>query len=413
VTRPAIRATYLIETADDPEAAAHALAGEQSTGTFTRVPLESDALRARAAAHLEAIEPLPPHPTASLPGRRYRDHPGPYRRARIRIAFPLENTGVDLAQIHATVAGNLYELDEVSGVRLERLELPAEVHAAYPSGRFGSAGTRALVGVTDRPLIGTIVKPSIGLTAGEIAALAYDLAIAGLDFMKDDELQGDPHHAPFDERVTRVGEALDRAAQRTGRRTLYAFNLSGDLSAMLRRLDRVAAVGGCAMVNVHAVGLTATHALCRQASVPIHAHRAGFGMMTRHPSLGISAEAMQTLVARTGVDHYHTSGIGNKFYEDDDSVTRSIQHALTLGLMPVLSSGQHPGVIPATYRRIASADVLHLAGGGILAHPDGPAAGTRAMQYAWEATLRGEELTVARLRHPELDRALTRFGILA
>jgi ribulose-bisphosphate carboxylase large chain len=411
-----ILAEYLIETPGAPEAAAAAIAGEQSAGTFTKVPLEDDQLWARAGAIVRSVETIGTRDRPTLRTRSVVTSSSGTRftRAKVTLEFPADNVGTDLAQLITTVAGNLFELDTLTGIRLERLSLPATLTAALPGGRFAVGGTRDLLEVRGRPLIGTIIKPSIGLRANDIADLVFELAIAGLDFIKDDELQGNPTHAPFEARVRAVCQALDRASQVTGRRCMYAFNLSGDLEQMLHRHELVVSAGGlCVMVNIHAVGFSATRSLCHHSEVPVHAHRAGFGAVNRHPLLGISSEAMQTLVARSGADHYHTSGLANKFWEDDDSVVDSIHTCLKQGLMPVLSSGQHPGVVHETFRRVGSIDLIHLAGGGILAHPDGSHAGVEAMQAAWEAAIAGEPLERARGRNHALHRSIERFGVYA
>ena len=359
------------------------------------------------------VEPLSTTKHASLPGKYHADE---FHTGRLTLAFPLENFGADLAELYTTVAGNLFELNEVSAIRLEQLELPSAFYEMYSGPKFGIRGTRDVADIHDRPLIGTIIKPSVGLSAAQTADLAYELALAGLDFIKDDELLANPAYAPFEERVRQVTQALERAAEKTGRKCIYAFNLTGNLDAMLCRHDLVVKYGGtCVMVNVHSVGLVATHHLVQHASVPVHGHRAGWGMLTRHPSLGMTSSAMQTLCHLAGVDHYHTSGLRNKFWEPDESVVASIKDCLrppngTQAMMPVLSSGQHAATVPVTYQHVQSRDLIHLAGGGILAHPDGVRAGVESMRSAWDAVLKGIPLEQARMDNPALEHALIHFG---
>jgi len=116
------------------------------------------------------------------------------------------------------------------------------------------------------------------------------------------------------------------------------------------------------------------------------------------------------------VDQLHVNGLQNKFWEPDDSVVRSIQACLTPmfhendRLMPVISSGQWGGQAPETYQRTGTLDVMYLAGGGIQAHPGGPAAGVTAIQQAWEAARSGIALEEYAREHVELRQALDKFG---
>ena len=201
-----IVATYLIETPHPVEHAAEVVAGEQSSGTFVELPGETDTLLQRHGARIERIEELETVNAPSLPGTRYAPAPGEkvrYRRAEVEISIPLENVGGSLPALIATVAGNIYEVAEVSALRLLDLELPRAFGEAYLGPQFGIEGTKELSGVpADRPVIGTIVKPSVGLTPEQTAELARDLAEAGIDFIKDDELIANPPYSPL-ERASR------------------------------------------------------------------------------------------------------------------------------------------------------------------------------------------------------------------
>ncbi len=415
-----IRATYLIETPHPVGQAAEALAGEQSSGTFVAVPGETAELRERHRARVERITELETADTPSLPGSRpprgTAETSPRYHRAEIEVAFPLENVGTNLPTLFATVAGNLFELSEFSGLKLLDIDLPPAFADAYPGPQFGIAGTRRLAGVYERPIIGTIVKPSVGLTPEQTAALARDLAEADIDFIKDDELMADPPHSPLKERVSQVMRVLNEVADRKGKKVMYAVNITDEMDAMLRHHDTVVEAGGtCVMVSINSVGLVGVSHLRNRCSLPIHGHRNGWGMLTRHPQLGIAFSAYQKLWRLAGVDHLHVNGLQNKFWEPDDSVVRSIQACLTplLGgypIMPVVSSGQWGGQAPDTYRRTQTVDLMYVAGGGIMAHPGGPAAGVTALRQAWEAAVSGVALEQFAQEHTELRQTLEKFG---
>src|SRR5918994_3391408 len=415
-----IVATYLIETPHRVEHAAEVVAGEQSSGTFVELPGETDTLLQRHGARIERIEELETVNAPSLPGTRYA--PGEkvrYRRAEVEISIPLENVGTNLPALIATVAGNIYEVAEVSAPRLLDLELPRAFGEAYLGPRFGIEGTKELSGVpADRPVIGTIVKPSVGLTPEQTAELARDMAEVGIDFIKVYELIANPPYSPLERRVEEVMRVVNEVAERTGRKVMYAFNITDDLEAMLRHHDTVLRAGGtCVMVGINNVGLAAFSYLKERCQLPIHAHRNGWGALTRYPYIGVEFRAYQKIWRLAGVDQLHVNGIQNKFWESDDSVVESIKSCLEpmfdhRTIMPVISSGQWGGQAPETYRRTKSVNLMYLAGGGIVAHPGGPAAGVTAIKQAWDAAKNGIPLEEHAREHPELRAAMEKFGSL-
>ncbi len=409
-----ILATYLIETPLPVEMAAEALAGEQSSGTFVAVPGETEELRDCFGARVEKISELQTVDQPSLPG--CRSGTGPFRRAEVVVSWCVENVGYNLPTLVSTLQGNLYELAQFSGLKLIDIQLPESFANHFAGPKFGIAGTRQLTGVQEQPLIGTIIKPSIGLTSQQTAALVITLAEAGIDFVKDDELMADPPHSPFDERVDAVMRVINDHAQSKGKKVMYAFNVSDELDAMLQHYEKVVAAGGTAvMVSLNTVGLAGVRKLCDLGALAVHGHRNGWGMLNRHPLLGIEFPAYQKLWRLAGVDQIHVNGIQNKFWEPDDSVVRSIQACLEplLGgysIMPVISSGQWGGQAPETYRCTKSVDLLYLAGGGILAHPDGPAGGVKALRQAWEAAVAGLSLEQAARQYAEFAKSVKKFG---
>ena len=413
-----IIATYLIETPQPVEHAAEMIAGEQSSGTFLPVPGETEELKARSRARVLDIKLLDQVDTPSLRGSRSKNKDGRdvYQRAEIRIGFPYENVGCNLPTLLATVCGNLYELAEHSGCKLLDLDLPEAFAERYPGPQFGVDGTRRLSGVYQRPLIGTIIKPSVGLSPEQTADLVRELGEAGIDFVKDDELMANPPHSPLEQRVACVMREINRLADATGRKIMYAFNISDEVDTMRKHHDLVRDAGGtCVMVSLNHVGFAGVSALRSFSELPIHGHRNGWGMYTRHPLLGIEFAAYQKLWRAVGVDHLHVNGLRNKFWEPDESVVRSIlalREPLWGGYhaMPVISSGQWGGQAPETLRQTGTSDVLYVAGGGIMAHPLGPAGGLRGIQQAWEAAALGIPLEQYAAEHEELRLTMETFG---
>ena len=163
----AIRATYLIETPHPLGEVTRQMASVLSTGTFTDVATETDALKARFHITVEDIRPLdvvdaPSLPYWMPPNTSVRDVP--HQRAEVTVSIPLDITGTDLPTLLATVAGGVFEIREVSGMRLLTLDLPPAFAAAHPGPGFGVDGTRRLTGVYDRPVLASIIKPNVGLT---------------------------------------------------------------------------------------------------------------------------------------------------------------------------------------------------------------------------------------------------------
>ena len=415
VTR--IEADYLIETAFDPLAAAKMMAGEQSSGTFVKVPGQTAELEARSAARVERLEIVETVDEPSLPGARTNGG-AEIRQALVTLSWPLENLGPSLPNLMATVSGNLFELGQFSGLRLLDMRLPDAFADAYPGPRFGIAGTRELAGVAEGPLIGTIIKPSVGFGPEETAALVKSLAAADIDFIKDDELQSDGPACPFAQRLDAVMTEIDRAADATGRKVMFAFNITGDLDQMRRRHDQVLARGGtCVMASLNSVGLVGMIELGRMSELPIHAHRNGWGVLSRHPKLGFSYVAWQKFWRLAGADHMHVNGLSNKFCETDDSVITSARACMTPMFpnkpciaMPVFSSGQWAGQAFGTFAALGSADLIYAAGGGIMAHPDGPQAGIASIRQAWKAARVGQDLATAAADSAVLRRAAEKFG---
>jgi len=417
-----IFARYEVETAFPLEEAIAVMAGEQSSGTFLQVPGETAELKERSGARVEWIRETGTVEGPSLPGARVPKGPGApvWRRAETMLSWPIGNMGPSLPNLLATVAGNLFELQQFSALRLVELQLPDEFRDSYPGPQFGVAGTRRLAGVEGRPLIGTIVKPSVGMTPTETAALVQQMVDGGIDFIKDDELQADGPHCPFAERVAAVMRVIRDHAGRTGKLVMFAFNVTGEIDQMWRRHDLVEQAGGtCIMVSLNSVGLPGVVHLRKHSRLPIHAHRNGWGLFSRSPHIGIGYLAYQKFWRLAGADHMHVNGLRNKFCEGDESVLASARECLTpmfsgvnrgCEVMPVFSSGQTVRQVHDTWAGLGTADMIYAAGGGLMAHPAGAAAGVRAMRQAWDAAMKGVSLEAAAAKNSELRQALEKYS---
>ena len=414
-----ITITYRIETAGNPEEMAARIASDQSTGTFVPLPGETEALKHRVAARVLSVRPLEPVPAPSWPGG---SGSGPFRRAEATIAFPVDAIGTDLAALMTIAIGGVFSIKGLSGVRILDISLPASFRDAYPGPRFGIEGSFRLAGVEGRPMIGTIVKPALGLRPDETAAMVRDLVEADVDFIKDDEKLMGPAYSPLAERVRAVMPVILDREQRTGRKTMYAFGITAtDPDQMMRNHDAVVAHGGnAAVVNINSIGFGAMRFLRERSSLVLHAHRNGWDLLTRHPGLGFDFKPWSLFWRLLGVDQFQINGIGAKYWEPDASFVRSFADcrepifSAADRPLPVVCSGQWGGQAPATWRATGgTTELLYLCGGGVVAHPDGPASGVRAVRQAWEAAEAGIPLATHARTHPELANSPDVFGSAA
>jgi ribulose-bisphosphate carboxylase large chain len=195
---------------------------------------------------------------------------------------------------------------------------------------------------------------------------------------------------------------------------MVAFNLTGELDEMKYRHDVLLRHGAtCLMASLNSVGLVGMAELAKFSQLPIHAHRNGWGYLSRHPMLGWSFVAWHKIWRLVGVDHMHVNGLANKFSEPDDSVAEAARACLTplfadkpCTVMPVFSSGQTVRQVPETYAALNATDLIVTAGGGIIAHPNGPGAGVTAFREAWEAAIQGVSQTGYAKSHSALRAAL-------
>jgi ribulose 1,5-bisphosphate carboxylase large subunit-like protein len=415
MSRSTINVTYRLETNGDIEKLAAKIASDQSTGTFTELANETDEVRARCAATVTNITPLEPADHPSFPDP---DGTGPYNRADVTIAYPLEAVGTDIAALMTITVGGVYAVRGLTGVRVRDFDLPQE-WSCHSGPQFGIAGSRRLMGVENGPMIASIIKPSLGLLPEETATVVKTLCEAGVDFIKDDEKLMSPSYSPFDDRVKAIMRVIHDHADKTGKKVMYAFGISSaDPDTMMQNHDIVVENGGnAAVVNINSIGYGGMSFLRKRSALCLHAHRNGWDILTRHPGLGMDFRAYQKIWRLLGVDQFQINGIRAKYWEPDESFVRSFKDVMTPMFsdadrpLPVVGSGQWGGQAVDTFRQTGrTLDLMYLAGGGVHGHPMGIAAGVKAIRQAWDSAAADIELADYAKDHPELAASLAKWG---
>jgi len=390
------------------EEAASMVAGESSVGTWTEVKT----MKPRISKML-------------TPSVFYMDK----KNKRARIAYPIELFELgNLPEILSSIGGNIYGMKSVKELFWEDVELPKKMLRSFKGPRFGVNGLRKKFKVYDRPFVGTIVKPKVGLEPGEHSRVAYDSWVGGCCITKDDENLTSQKFNPFKKRFLKTIKMLDKAEKETGDKKAYLVNCTAETKEMLKRIEFVEKNGGnYIMLDIITLGWSALQTARNYTKLPIHAHRAGHAMLDRdRQSFGMSMEVIAQLARMVGVDTLHIGTAYGKMsggkkevlhieQEIENQVTKETKEYLAqkwFGVKPVLgvaSGGVYPGIVPAIMDFMGN-DVVLQAGGGIHAHPQGTVAGAKAMNQAVDATLKGISLKEYAKSHEELFVALKKWG---
>ncbi len=235
------------------------------------------------------------------------------------IQYGVEVTGWELPQLLNVAFGNT---SMKAGIRLQRLELSPSLLSRLKGPRFGRDGLRALLGVPQRPLLCTALKP-LGLPPAELAGLAHQFALGGIDIIKDDHGLADQPFARYEERVRRCSAAVLRANRQTGGRSIYAANLVAPADQLAERalFARQAGAGGL-MVSPGLVGWDAMRQLAEDEGIalPILSHPALQGSFVTHADGGISHYVLFGQIARlAGADAAIFPNYGGRFpFSEED-----------------------------------------------------------------------------------------------
>jgi ribulose-bisphosphate carboxylase large chain len=334
----------------------------------------------------------------------------------VKIAYPIELfESSNMPNILSSVAGNVFGLKALKNLRLLDIQMPKLLLDSFKGPAFGIAGIRKLLKVPKRPLVGTIIKPKLGLNTKDHAKVAYDAWLGGCDVVKDDENLSSQGFNPFEERLATTLERRDRAQAETGERKVYMVNITAETEVMVKRAEAVVTQGGeYVMVDILTCGWSALQTIREQNfKLVIHAHRAGHAAFTKNPLHGIAMKPIATVARIIGVDQLHVGTVVGKMSETKAEVLENIEACKVRieGLKPVLpvaSGGLYPGVVPDLLETFGC-DVVIQAGGGIHGHPQGTICGARAMRQAVDATLDGVLLDEYAKTHAELSSALKKW----
>jgi ribulose-bisphosphate carboxylase large chain len=382
------------------------------------------------------------------------------------IAYPwrLFDRRGNVQNILTYVVGNVLGMKEVSALKLLDMWFPPSMLEQYDGPSYTIDDMRKYLGVYDRPILGTIIKPKIGLTSAEYAEVCYDFWVGGGDFVKNDEPQADQDFCPYDKMVKHVKEAMDKAVKKTGHKKVHSFNVSAsDFDTMIKRCELIRSAGFekgsyAFLIDGITAGWMAVQTLRRKyPDVFIHFHRASHGAYTRPENVfGFSVLVLSKFARLAGASGIHTgtAGVGKmagtpeedvvaahnilnftakghffeqswstipqkdidiiKLNKKDKNKKRILEDDSWRGLKkcaPIISGGLNPTLLKPFIEIMGGVDFITTMGAGVHAHPDGTEAGARALVQACEAYKKKIDIHkyAKDPKHKELRRAIEFF----
>ena len=379
---------------------------ESSIGTWTKLQTEKDYMKKLAAK------------VFSIKGNM------------VKIAYPQElfEKG-NIPNVLSSIAGNIFGMKVVKNLRLEDVKFPQKLLKSFKGPQFGIKGLRKMMKIKNRPLVGTIVKPKLGLKTRDHAKSAYDSWIGGCDFVKDDENLSSQSFNRFEQRLVKTLEMADKAESITGERKAYLVNVTAESKEMMKRAELAEKQGSkYIMVDIITAGFSGVQML-RNANLKlaIHGHRAMHAAFTRDKKHGMSMMTLADFARISGIDTLHIgTGIGKleggieEIEEIEEEIesknVKELKNRLSQNwgkmkpTMGVSSGGLHPGHVPFLIRHLGK-DIVIQMGGGIHGHPDGTLRGAIAARQAVDASLKKISLKEYSKDHKELERAIGLWGL--
>lgn len=337
----------------------------------------------------------------------------------------------NMSQILSAIAGNIYGMKALKNLRLLDITFPRDIVKAYPGPKFGIEGIRKLTKIKNRPILGTIVKPKVGLNEIEHAKVCGEAWRGGLDVVKDDENLTSMTFNKFEKRIEETLKMRDNVENETGEKKIYMPNITAPVSIMKKRADFVIDHGGeYIMLDILTVGFSALQEIrdyLDDKNIVIHAHRAMHAAITRKKKHGMTMLSLAKIMRLVGMDQLHTGTIVGKMEGGKQEVletNRVITEKKIQGndktmldqdwsdikpVLPVASGGLSPLHVPELIQ-ILGKDMVYQFGGGCHGHPNGTLAGAKAIRQAVDAILEGSTLEHKAKSNSELRKAIEKWG---
>lgn len=396
--------------------AAGAVASESSVGTWTDVTTSTPNCK-RIAAKVYDLD---------------------FRNNVAKIAYPSElfEPG-NMPQILSSIAGNIFGMRIVNNLKLLDIHFPDQIIRSFKGPHLGIFGIRKKLRIIERPFVGTIVKPKVGLNSTQQAKVAFNAWLGGCDIVKDDENLSNMRFNKFTDRVDKVLKAKEKAEKLTGERKMYMPNITAETVEMVKRMRYVKDAGGiCVMIDILTLGWSAVQTVRNyneDYKLVLHAHRAGHAALTRNNKHGISMLTIAKCARLIGVDQLHIGTVVGKMHGRaevpiiDEEIEESMivpKTGMTLikgghvleqdwhNIKPVFavcSGGLNPLHAPYLIHHLGRNIIMQF-GGGIHGHPKGTIAGATAARQAVDATLKGFSLEEYAKNHKELAQVLEKWG---
>lgn len=400
---------YMEAKSEDILTKVESIALEQSTGTWVDVPEETQDIRQRHVARVLAVHEVPDYEDA-LP------EDTSCRKFIFLLGFPVINLHGQLPQLLTAVYGNI---SMAGKLKLLDIYFPQSFVRKYKGPKFGIEGIRKILKIYDRPVLLAMFKPCVGMEPKTLGKVLFELGTAGLDIIKDDELLADPDFCPVEERLEICMKMIEKVYKETGRRMLYAINITDNFDKMFTKARKAIAAGAnCLMVNTYTVSYAAMSALAEdnKINVPILCHPDFAGAMFSSPYYGLTSSLVLGKLPRlAGADMVIYPSHFGKVPMVRERVIRIAQELAAplyhlKSVFPGPSAGMHPGLVEQLIKEFGN-DLLIGAGGGINAHPQGPKAGVKAFLQAIEAVQKNIPLKTMAKKHKELATAIQKWGV--
>jgi len=315
------------------------------------------------------------------------------RSGEVVIAFPICNIDFStdgISQLLCQVMGGQLDINTILKCQLIDIDIPAAtLQENFKTPTFGIEGIRKFTNCYDKPLLGGIIKPKVGITKEILLEMTKYLVENGVNFIKEDEIMANPNICPLEERVPFMMEYLK------DKPVVYCFCINGDVDHVLERVKFVHKHGGNG-VHVNFWSGFGIYRRIRDLGLPIFVHfqKSGDKILTDSSHrYHISWNVICKIATWSGVDFIHAGMIGGYSSDDEGLLLTAIETLRQGQVMPALSCGMHPGLVDAIRNKIGN-DWMANCGGAIHGHPGGTEAGVRAMRQAIDG-VHGEEYKVA------------------